>query len=104
VIDDAASRVPDLRVRSVMELGVMRDESVRLDDGSKPRRSRSVSRADVQSNHGGRFPSAASSEDCGPPRRLNVSWPLAVSLAIPQAISLSASLFISKSEDSYQAL
>jgi hypothetical protein len=72
VVDDAVSRVPGLRVRSVMELGGMK--VLRLDDDSKPRGSRSASRADVRSTHGGRFPSAASSDDRGPPRRFLASF------------------------------
>ena len=70
---------------------------LRFDDGSKPRGSRSTSRADVRSNHGGRFPSAASSEDRGPPRRFLASFSSYTTGDQPFRV-----LFISKAEDSYQ--
>ena len=72
LVDGAVPWVAGLRVRSVIELGGMK--VLRLDDGSKPRGSRSASRADVRSNHDGRFPSVASSEDRGPPRRFLASF------------------------------
>jgi hypothetical protein len=96
VVDDAVPWPGGLRVRSVIELGGMK--VLRLDDGSKPCGSRSASRAEVRSNHGGRFPSAASSEDRGPPRRFLASFSSYSIGDQPFRVPL---YLISKAEDSY---